>query len=235
MSIKQVAKKLVHNSKPRIFTAGFFYLLLCVVIAELSGRLLGINMSLAELEQYYEHVYNGNVEYALSLASQMSPGIGAQAINLALQLVQHIVFAGFLIFILNSIRGTAASFGNLLDGFAYVGKLIGILVLRGIFVALWSLLFVVPGIIAAYRYRMAVYILLDNPEMSAMQCLRESKRMMQGHKAELFKLDLSFIGWYLLSMIPLVEYFVMLWYVPYLNTTISLFYEDLRLRSYESF
>jgi len=235
MRIKQIAKSVIKDSKPRVLTASFIYLLLCIVITELSGRLLGLNMSLAQLEQYYEHVYSGNVEYALTLASQMSPGFGAQAINLMLQIVQHIVFAGFLIFILNSVRGTGASFGNLLDGFAYGIKLVVLLFLRGLFTALWSLLFIVPGIIAAYRYRMAVYILLDNPEMSAMQCLRESKRMMRGHKAELFKLDLSFIGWFLLTLIPVVEYFVMLWYVPYINTAISLFYEDRRLESYESF
>jgi len=235
MKYKQIAINVIRESKPRILTASFIYLLLCIVIAELSARLLGLNMSLAQFEQYYEHLYSGNIEYALSLAAQMSPGLGAQLINLMLGIVQHIVFAGFLIFILNSVRGIGASFGNMLDGFAYSVKLIWLNILRGLFVALWSMLLFVPGIIAAYRYRMAVYILLDNPELSAMQCLRESKRMMHGHKAELFKLDFSFIGWYILSMIPFVEYFVMLWYVPYLNTAVSLFYEDRRLESYESF
>lgn len=83
-------------------------------------------------------------------------------------------------------------------------------ILTGIFIFLWSLLLIIPGIIAAYRYRMALYLLLDNPNMSVYQCIRESKRMMVGHKAELFVLDLSFLGWYILSAVP----FVSIWVTP---------------------
>lgn len=226
--LKKISMGLLFKNKPSIFSAGFVYLLLCLVLTELSGRILGINMSLSELEQYYEHVNNGNLEYALTLASEMSPGLGAYIIDLLLTLVQHIVFAGFIIFILTTLRGMGATFGCLLDGFGLTGKLIWLKFLQGLFIGLWGLLFIVPGIIASYRYSMAMYILLDHPEMSAMECLRESKRMMHGHKAEAFMIDLSFFGWALLSIVPIIEYAVMLFYVPHRNTTITLFYEYLR-------
>lgn len=76
-------------------------------------------------------------------------------------------------------------------------------ILRGLFIALWSLLFIIPGIMAAYSYAMADYILYNHPEMSAMEALRESKRLMHGRKGRLFGLDLSFIGWSLLCFVPL--------------------------------
>ena len=93
---------------------------------------------------------------------------------------------------------------------------------------LWSLLFVIPGIIAAYRYRMALYLLLDHPEMSVMQCIQESKRMMKGHKGELFVMDLSFLGWASLESIPVFGYAVQVWTTPYISMSYVLYYEALR-------
>ena len=91
-------------------------------------------------------------------------------------------------------------------------------------VFLWSLLLVIPGIIAAYRYSMAVYIMLDDPSKSPMQCIRESKEMTRGYKGQLFVLDLSFIGWAILSIIP----FVAIYTEPYIATTKANFYRALR-------
>lgn len=67
--------------------------------------------------------------------------------------------------------------------------------LTELYVVLWSLLFVIPGIVASYRYAMAPFIMAENPEMSASDAIKASKELMKGHKGELFCLDLSFIGW----------------------------------------
>ena len=69
-------------------------------------------------------------------------------------------------------------------------------------IMLWSLLLVVPGVIAAYRYSQAFYILADDPRKSPHQCIEESKQMTMGNKMALFLLDLSFIGWIILAQIP---------------------------------
>ena len=101
-------------------------------------------------------------------------------------------------------------------------------ILEAVFIGLWSLLFLFPGVIAYYRYSQAIYILVDDPTKSPMQCIRESKAMMSGHKGELFALDLSFLGWYILSLIPMLGYGVRVWTVPYIGMTKALYFEALR-------
>lgn len=98
---------------------------------------------------------------------------------------------------------------------------------RDLFTFLWSLLFVIPGIVKAYEYRMIPYLLADNPQMTKEQAFAESKRMMQGQKWKAFVLDLSFIGWYLLSGLTLG--ILAIFYVsPYVNATNAALYEALR-------
>ena len=75
--------------------------------------------------------------------------------------------------------------------------------LTGIYIALWSMLFVIPGIVKTYSYAMTPYILCENPNMTANEAITESKRIMEGHKGELFLLKLSFIGWHLLVFLPI--------------------------------
>ena len=80
---------------------------------------------------------------------------------------------------------------------------VGMNLLRSIYVFLWSLLFIVPGVLAAYSYSMADYLLSRNPQMGATEALRESKRLMYGRRWRLFCLELSFIGWMILCMAPM--------------------------------
>lgn len=94
-----------------------------------------------------------------------------------------------------------ADIGTLFSGFKYFVKCFALSLVMGIFISLWSLLCIVPGIIAAYRYSMAFYILADNPNIGIMDAIAKSKEMMKGHKGELFCMDFFFIGWDLLSMI----------------------------------
>ena len=95
-----------------------------------------------------------------------------------------------------------------------------------IFTVLWSLLFIIPGIVKAYEYMMIPYLLADNPQMTKEQAFAESKRMMQGQKWKAFVLDLSFIGWYILSGLTLG--ILAIFYVsPYVNATHAALYEAL--------
>ena len=102
--------------------------------------------------------------------------------------------------------------------------------LTSIFIFLWSLLFVIPGIIAAYKYAMAPFLMLENPGMKPREALDESKQLMDGHKLELFFLCLSFIGWVLLSLLTLgIGSF---WLNPYMNASYAAFYRNLRPECY---
>jgi hypothetical protein len=98
--------------------------------------------------------------------------------------------------------------------------------LKGLYEFLWGLLFVIPGIIKSYAYRMTPYILADSPNLSASEALRLSESMMRGHKMELFILDLSFIGWYILGGLAfgIGVFFVH----PYKDATEAQFYMTLR-------
>ena len=89
-----------------------------------------------------------------------------------------------------------------------------------------SLALVVPGIIASYALFLTPFLLKDNPELSVIETLRLSRKMMQGHKMQLFKLQLSFLGWILLSVLTLG--LGMLWLMPYMMTTMAAFYQDVR-------
>lgn len=108
---------------------------------------------------------------------------------------------GFSAYALRLSRKERAGADDLFTGFRMFGKLLWLDVLMAIYVALWLFVFIIPGFIALYRYRMAVYVLLDHPDYTASQALRESCVLTDGHKWELFKLDLSFLWYYLLSVL----------------------------------
>ena len=82
-----------------------------------------------------------------------------------------------------------------------IGTRIILSVIKNLYIFLWSLLFIIPGIVKSYAYILSEFIALENPEMSASECLRKSQEMMDGHKKELFILDLSFIGWHILCVL----------------------------------
>lgn len=226
--LKNRARGYMEHARPKPVAVGLAYLVLTILVAYLSARILGGGITEENLRQYMEHVMNGNYEYAVEYLERIRPPFSAYSVELLLRLVMSIISVGFTIFLLNTVRCTGACFGNLLDGFGFFWKIIVLTLLEGLFIALWSLLLIVPGIIAIYKYRMAVYILIDHPEYTAMQCIRESKAMMSGHKWELFELDLSFIGWWLLSLIPGIGYFVQIWTTPFFGLTYALYYEKLR-------
>ncbi len=226
-ALKSRAREVIATSNPRVLTVGLAYLVLTVVLSTLGARVMSVNISESEAMNYLNYAMNGNYEYALRYAETMTPPPTAYAINALLMLVAAIVGAGFTIFLLNTLRNRQPCFANLLDGFGFWWKLLILNLLQSLLIGLWSLLLVVPGAMAHYRYAQALYILIDDPTKSPVQCLRESKTMMNGHKMELFKLDLSFLGWYLLEMIPYVGYAVQVWTVPYVSMTKALFYETL--------
>ena len=87
-------------------------------------------------------------------------------------------------------------------GFEKFGKALGLFLFQSLFIFLWTLLFIIPGIIASFRYSQAFFILADDPSKGIRQCMNESKAMMKGNKAKYFLLNLSFIGWALLTAIP---------------------------------
>lgn len=95
-----------------------------------------------------------------------------------------------------------------------------------IFITLWSMLLFFPGIIAAYRYRFAMYNLCENPEMGVMEALNMSKAQTYGFKAQLFLLDLSFLGWEILCGLTLG--ILNIWISPYIAQTNIGFFQEIK-------
>jgi uncharacterized membrane protein len=106
-------------------------------------------------------------------------------------------------------------------------------ILQGLFIFLWSMLFMIPGIVKSYSYSLAYYIKLDHPEISATQAITESRRMMDGFKFKKFCLDFSFIGWVVLSIFTCG--IGMLWISPYMEAANAAFYDDVRMVKGDSF
>lgn len=106
---------------------------------------------------------------------------------------------GITLFFLAMFRRQTVVVTDLFLGFERFGKALGLMLFQSLFIFLWSLLFVIPGIIAAIRYSQAFFIMADDPDKGIRQCMDESKMMMKGNKAKYFCLGLSFIGWLLLA------------------------------------
>lgn len=223
VELKARARESMRNSTVSPYITALIYCAVMYIISLLSARLMRVDgLTLAQL--LGSGTFLENPDVAVRWYISVRPGIFAYVIDLLLNFMTWLLYAGFVVFVLRMIRQQQNSLWNLMDGFQNFLKIIGLNILTGIFTALWSLLFIIPGIIAAYRYRQALYLLLDHPEMGIMECIRESKRLMVGHKAELFILDLSFIGWALLSIIP----FVSVYTLPYTESTYALYYSMLR-------
>lgn len=121
--------------------------------------------------------------------------------------------------------GEGRSIGTLFSGFKMLKTALLTRLLQTLFISLWSMLFLIPGIIASYRYAMTGFILAENPDYSPRMALDESKRMMRGNKWRLFCLDMSFIGWHILCICTLGIGYI--WLTPYIQASYAAFYRDL--------
>ena len=151
---------------------------------------------------------------------------GAVSYGIATILVIPPLSLGFAMMYLNMFNGGEAKVEKLFDGFkANFVKSILLYLLMGVFIFLWSLLLVIPGIVKAFSYSMAPYILAENPEMSALDAISESKRMMNGHKMDLFVLTLSFIPW--LILVSVTFGIAGIYVTPYMEMTEVNFYKSI--------
>jgi uncharacterized membrane protein len=141
--------------------------------------------------------------------------------------VTGLITVGYISFFTNLLRGNKLTIeGSLAAITENVGTKFVATLLVMLYTFLWSLLFIIPGIIKSYSYAMTSYILLDRPELSATDALKESEKMMDGHKMDLFILDLSFIGWILLTALTCG---ILTFYVePYMMATRAAFYLELK-------
>ena len=136
-----------------------------------------------------------------------------------------IVAVGYAKYNLDLMDGEEGKAGTLFDYFPQWKTMVKAGLLQAVFVFLWMLLFIIPGIIAALRYSMTNYILAENPEMGAMEAIDRSKELMDGNKWRFFCLGFSFIGWHILAgCVPVIGGLVLL---PYTSAANAAFYRDI--------
>ena len=157
--------------------------------------------------------------YAVIVALLGMTGIGG--------LLAGLVAVGYYAINLSLIRTRTAKIETFISSITdnFGTKLVST-ILMTVFTMLWSMLFFIPGIVKSYSYAMTPYLLLDRPELSATDAITESRKMMNGHKMELFLLDLSFIGWMILVFVTFG--IASLYVTPYMNAARTAFYETLK-------
>lgn len=167
---------------------------LCIQVPPvILDALFGVNMG--------DLYYNNAMSYDYSTMYSSMPSYSGLS-GIYLLLVTGAFTLGITLFFLALFRRQHVGVSDVFLGFERFGKALGLAVFQGVFILLWSLLFIVPGIIASLRYSQAFFILADDPNKSIRQCMDESKKMMKGNKAKLFCLEMSFMGWILLATVP---------------------------------
>lgn len=179
----------------------------------------------------YETVLQG---IAMPPIEQYYKGTFALILSGLVYLMSIPLSAGYSWHALQESRGLMTRMSSITYGFRFTFKTIRLSIARDLMVVLGTILFIVPGIMLAFRYSMAVNILVDDPSKGVIQCLRESGQMMSGNKWRLFKLEFSFIGWFIVSNMvtalvgaPVFD----IWLMPYISITEASFYNELLGRS----
>ena len=144
--------------------------------------------------------------------------------SIVICVLQSVFVVGIISFCLNIACGRNSEITDFFDQFEHTGKLFLLSLVKSFLICLWGLLLIIPGIVAAYRYSMAEYIIAENPDISISDAIKQSKEMMNGKKGKLFVLDLTFLGWIILSAIT--GGLVGLYSIPYIFMTRTLFYLD---------
>lgn len=172
------------------------------VFTDWASSLLGHYYPMKNIDLIINFYKNLNVDTAnLSRLAEILPSPAASS-GLYMTIIGGVFILGRCIYTLHYLNSLKSEYPLILNGFKFFIKAALLNILMGFFVALWSMLLIVPGIIAFYNYRQAFYILASNPEKSPFQCIKESKFIMNGNKLNLFKLDLSYLLLIIILSLP---------------------------------
>ena len=215
--LKATAKLRMRSPVPNAIVIGLIYYLTIRALTTISQSIL-YGPALRAFEE--------GAEEFLALIEQgytPDPNFIGTLLLIAIYVLTILIVYGFVLYSLTISRSQPASVWTLFDGFATFFKVLWMYIRIYLVIALWSMLLFVPGIIAFYTYRQTPFIFADHPDWSVRQCMRESKRLMRGNRRSLFLLDLSFLGWFFLSLFP----FVLVYAQPFIMTTYALYYNQL--------
>lgn len=227
-SKEDIQENLVEENNPEVF----------------EGREEAMAASAAEIRAYAREAMRGKWGYGvllclLALLLYLAPALPGLYIeeNTALSYIWSIIniiyswglWLGFLACFLDIVRKLPKNYARLFTGFRSIKYLLKIALtyfLQSLFIVLWSLLLIVPGIVKMFSYAMTDFILIDHPEYGPLQAITESRKMMDGNRMRLLILSISFIGWDLLCLVTLG--LAAFWVFPYFQAARAKFYLDVK-------
>lgn len=218
---------LKRESKVLLKTAQVSPYLFTLVLLAIMFVINGIS-DYVQMDDEFAYVYSLRFDMDLSFLAlhRAFPAFAVWFVSIVCTLLGVVLNVGASLYHLGIRRGEEMPFVTLFDGFAFVGKIILLYVVQVIFISLWTLLLVIPGIVAAYRYRFAMLNLCENPEIGVMEALNMSKAQTLGFKWQLFVLDLSFIGWNIL--VGLTLGILDIWVAPYIAQSNIAFFQEIK-------
>ena len=225
VQLKLEAKAITKNARVSAYLFTLLYLVIVMVLQGLDALVSGGMMA------EYAYLY-GDLEMmeVLQYIPRLSlPPLAVTFISIVISLVSAVLGTGYILYTMNVRKGLETPYATLFDGFLFAGKVILLQIVMGIFIFLWSMLLIIPGIVAGYRYRFALYNLCENPKIGVMEAINMSKAQTRGHKWELFVLDLSFIGWSILCSLTLG--ILSIWIMPYMQQTDIGYFEAIKRMS----
>ena len=212
--IKEESKGFIRTGRVSVLVVSAIVIVVGLVLSEISSLL-----DTGELS-YKLYLY----ELGLAEPPEATYGPSSlQFVSILVTLVNFILNAGYISYLIGIRKGWVMPYSSLLDGLSIAGKVIWCNILVGLKTFLWRLLFVIPGLIASYRYRFALYNIIENPQMTVSEAIALSCRQTKGWKMELFILDWSFFGWDLLMI--LTGGIAGVWVRPYITLTELGYYE----------
>ena len=229
MELKAGVRQKMRDNAPNIFFVSIVFIIIGTVISELQFR---VPDTVNAINLYLENLAAGKLQNIGAIYSYFRPS--GVPLAIILWLLYSVIDAGYMSYCLKISRGLKSEYKDIFNGFLFMGKVLLIKIVTTILTVLWTFLFFFPGIAAFYRYRQSFYILIDDPQKGALQCIRESKRLMRGKKLDLFLLDLSFIGWWALDTLvvyliplPFSLPIVSIYLTPYHGLTCAAYYDRL--------
>ncbi|HQQ67529.1 MAG TPA: DUF975 family protein [Candidatus Cloacimonadota bacterium] len=168
----------------------------------------------------------GNLIIVFLIYVLIFSGLSSFSIGLAWLVVYGPLSVGIAAILLKLDRGEVFNVEELFSGFNDFSRTLVAGLLVSLYTFLWSLLLIIPGIVAALSYSMTFFILSENPKLGAEDAITASKNMMMGHKGELFGLFFSFIGWWLLCLVTFG--LALIYVLPYYECALTVFYQNLK-------
>lgn len=249
VELKLNTRRFIRESGGKVFLASTVLVVLAFVISLLIARLSGTAQFLQNASRVYAESYTemtevveelGTTDVAAEKVYEIMDDAVRRAyvwpendavsyiLSAALAALLALLNVGFVSYCMLVSRGEEAGIRDIFNSFSCTGKMLAILVLRAVIVAAGFALFIIPGVVLLYCYRLSPYIAYDNPDLGPIACMKRSRRLMKGKKAELFTLDISFAGWWFLSQLcasftlPIVD----IWIEPYIGITVAQWYNN---------